>query len=253
MDHLGLVSSLASDESKIFLSQQDARRIDDIMFGNLWSAVIHFTITNGFPESELQEISQFHPRDRYRFNKRLVFEILEENNTISTGNHCFTCIGTPGHTKGHMCLHEPSLKVFIAGDHILHKITPNISLRSDNENPLKEYLESLDKVHSMKNIELVLPGHGRVFRNYGKRIQELKRHHRERAEEIISILGSRSLNAYQMASQMKWGIACQDWDRVPVFQKWFAIGEVLAHFKYLEEEGRIRKNMAGESITFSLE
>ena len=27
----------------------------------------------------------------------------------------------------------------------------------------------------------------------------------------------------------------------PVTQKWFAIGEVLAHLKYLEEEGTIQK------------
>jgi glyoxylase-like metal-dependent hydrolase (beta-lactamase superfamily II) len=253
MDHLGLAATLATDESKIFLSQQDACKVDEIMYGNLWSDVIQFTVTNGFPEMELQEVSYVHPRERYRFNKRLVFEILGEDSTISTGKYFFKCVGTPGHTKGHMCLHEPNKKVFIAGDHILSEITPNISLRSDDENPLKEYFESLERVDSLKNIDLVLPGHGRPFKNYRERIKDLKCHYQQRLEEIMSVFRRGKQNAYQMASQIKWDINVPSWDQVPVFQKWFAVGEVIAHFKYLEQMGRIKKEMSSKGIVFSLQ
>ena len=58
---------------------------------------------------------------------------------------------------------------------------------SDEWNPLKAYLESLDKVYQL-DIELVLPGHREVFRNAKERIQELKDHHRKRLDEIIAIL-----------------------------------------------------------------
>ena len=89
-----------------------------------------------------------------------------------------------------MCLYEPRTKIFVAGDHILNDITPNIQLWSDDWSPLKEYLESLDKVNELE-IGLVLPGHRGIFKNGKERIQELKDHHRKRLDEIVSILEKR--------------------------------------------------------------
>jgi hypothetical protein len=35
-------------------------------------------------------------------------------------------------------------------------------------------------------------------------------------------------------------------------QKWFAVGETIAHLKYLEEKKRITKEFQGKKIVFSL-
>jgi glyoxylase-like metal-dependent hydrolase (beta-lactamase superfamily II) len=148
-----------------------------------------------------------------------------------------------------MCLYEPNKKIFVAGDHILNYITPNIQLWSNEWNPLKEYLASLDKVYGL-DIELVLPGHRSVFRNCKERIQELKYHHQKRLDEIISILGKGSQNAFQIASQMSWEIIYDSWDLFPVTQKWFAIGEAISHLKYLEEKKIIQREMEGQTIIF---
>jgi glyoxylase-like metal-dependent hydrolase (beta-lactamase superfamily II) len=252
MDHLGGATALKTDASKIFLGRRDVRTVHGIMFGHLWSSVTHFTVRNGFPEAELQEVSRIHPRERYRFTKRMDFDILEENDLLPVGNYCFQCVGTPGHTQGHMCLHEPNKKIFIAGDHLLYEITPNISLRSNDENPLKAYFDSLKKVHALEPIDIVLPGHGTPFKKYRKRIEDLEGHARQRAEKMISVFQKGRQNAYQMASQITWDMNVASWDEVPVFQKWFAVGEVIAHFKYLEQEGRIKREMSGENIAFSL-
>jgi glyoxylase-like metal-dependent hydrolase (beta-lactamase superfamily II) len=50
---------------------------------------------------------------------------------------------------GHMCFHESDKKLLFAGDHILNDITPNIQLWSDQWNPLKEYMASLDKIYDL--------------------------------------------------------------------------------------------------------
>ena len=150
-----------------------------------------------------------------------------------------------------MCLYEPNKKILVAGDHILGDITPTISLLSDDWNPLKEYLESLDKVYQL-DIELVLPGHRDVFKNAKKRIRELKDHHQKRLDEIIAILGKGRKNAFQVASQMTWDIVYDSWDLFPVSQKWFATGEAISHLKYLEEKGVIRKEMRRQKIIYSL-
>jgi glyoxylase-like metal-dependent hydrolase (beta-lactamase superfamily II) len=213
--------------------------------------LIAFARLNGFPENELQTISYTHPGFKYRPKEDLDFYILKEGDLIRIADYGFNCVETPGHTKGHMCLYEPNKKIFVAGDHILNDITPNILLMSDEWDPLKAYLKSLDKVYGL-DIELVLPGHRGTSTNCRERIQELKHHHQERLDEIISILGKDKKNAFEIASEMSWDILYDSWELFPVPQKWFATGEAIAHLKYLEEKGMIRKEKPEQKIIYSL-
>jgi len=248
-DHLGLVSDLITDNSIIYFNQPDA---DRIKAGIFLDDLIGFARLNGFPENELQTISYTHPGFKFRPKGNLDFYILKEGDTISISDYVFNCVETPGHTRGHMGLYEPSKKLFVGGDHILGDITPNVTLWSDEWNPLKEYLTSLDKVYKF-DIELVLPGHRSIIKNCKERIQELKRHHQKRLEEIISILKKGKKNAFQIASQMSWDIIYDSWDLFPVPQKWFATGEAIAHLKYFEEKGMVRKEMREQRIIYSLD
>lgn len=245
-DHLGLASKLATETSVIYFNQPEA---DWIKSGIHLDDFISFARFNGFPEKELQVISHSHPAFKFRSNEPPNFRILKEGNTIKFLDLEFKCIETPGHTKGHMCLYEPNKKILVAGDHILNDITPNILLWSDDWNPLKEYLASLDKVYEL-DIELVLPGHRSVFRNCKERIKELKHHHYKRLNEIVSVLGKGGRNAFQIASQISWDNMYDSWDMFPVLEKWFATGEAISHLKYLKEEGIIRREIGGRRYYF---
>lgn len=247
-DHLGLVSSLVTDTSTIYFNQPDGDRITSGIF---LDDLMNFARLNGFPEKELQRIPHTHPGFKFRSKGPLSFHFLKEGDTLRISDYVFRCVETPGHSKGHMCLYEPSKKIFVAGDHILDGITPTIALWSDEWNPLKEYLESLDRVYQL-DIELVLPGHREVFRNPRERIRELKDHHQKRLDEIIGILRKGTKNAFQVASQMTWDITYDSWDLFPVSQKWFATGEAISHLKYLEETGLIRKEMRQQKVVYSL-
>jgi len=125
-------------------------------------------------------------------------------------------------------------------DHILHDITPHIQCWSDDLNPLKNYLESLDKVRSLE-VEIGFPGHRRAFTNFKERIDELKRHHKTRAEEAAAVLGNGLKTAYQIAPDMTWDIKLDSWEDFAVSHKWFATGESIAHLRYLEEEGVVSR------------
>jgi glyoxylase-like metal-dependent hydrolase (beta-lactamase superfamily II) len=247
-DHLGLVSSLVTDTSTIYFNQPDGDRIKSGIF---LDDLMNFARLNGFPEKELQRVPHTHPGFKFRSKGPLSFHILKEGDTLRISDYVFHCVETPGHSKGHMCLYEPSKKILVAGDHILGDITPTITLWSDEWNPLKEYLESLDKVYQL-DIKLVLPGHRDIFRDPKERIQELKAHHQKRLDEIIAILRKGRKNAFQVASQMTWDIAYDSWDLFPVSQKWFATGEAVSHLKYLEEKGVIRKEMRQHKIIYLL-
>ncbi len=247
-DHAGLVSTLAGEGAKIYFGWADAEIIRTATPEH-WEKQIDFARQCGFPGEELERAIGSHPGRRYSPNNSLNLCVSKDGDTISIGDYLFECIETPGHTEGHICLYEPSKKIFICGDHILVDITPNITLSAEERNPLKEYLMSLDKVYDL-DVELVLPGHRSIFRNQKERIQELKQHHQIRLKEVISILGKGKQNAFQIASQMTWDISYKSWDLFPPAQKWFAFGEALAHLKYLEEEGEVRWGMEKQGIMF---
>ena len=249
-DHLGLVSNLATDTSRVYFSRADAAEVNSFD-ASRWEKVFNFARMNGFPEDELQTIMKSHPGLRYSVRRRMDFSILKEGDTISIGDYLFKCIATPGHTKGHMCLYEPNKKLFVSGDHILIDITPNIQLWSNEANPLNKYLMSLDKVYSL-DVELVLPGHRGTFNKFKERIQELQHHHQTRADEALSIVEKGNQNAFQVASQMTWDMPYESWHQFPSTQKWFATGETIAHLKYLEEKGKIKREIHNQKVVFSL-
>jgi glyoxylase-like metal-dependent hydrolase (beta-lactamase superfamily II) len=247
-DHSGLVSAIAVEGARIYFGRADAEIIRYITPEH-WDEMIDFAGRCGFPREELERAVGNHPGRRYNPSNSLNLHILKNGDTVSVGDYLFECIETPGHTPGHICLYELDKKVFICGDHILFDITPNITLSSEERNPLKEYLISLDKVYDL-DVRLTLPGHRSTFRNHKERIQELKQHHRARLDEIISILAQGRQNAFQIASQMTWDIGYKSWDLFPPAQKLFAFGEALAHLKYLEEEGAVGRAIEGNGIIF---
>ena len=247
-DHAGLVSALAGEGARIYFGWADA----EIMRSTApehWEKQLNFARKCGFPGEELEKAIRSHPGRRYSPNTSLNLCVSKDGDMISIGDYLFECIETPGHTAGHICLYEPSKKIFICGDHILVDITPNITLSSEEGNPLKEYLKSLDKVYDL-DVELVLPGHRRIFRNHKERIRELKQHHQTRLDEVISILGKGRQNVFQVASQMTWDIDYKSWNLFPPAQKWFAFGEAMAHLKYLEEEGKVEGQIEGQGLVF---
>ena len=247
-DHLGLVGNLARDSSNIYLNRLE---VDRILSSGLWEDIIDHARLKGFPEEELQKVILNHPGYKYGLKPDHHISALKEGDTLGIGEYLFKCVETPGHSIGHMCLYEPDKKILVSGDHILSDISPNIQLWTDDDDPLNAYLSSLDKIYEY-DVEIVLPGHRRIFKDCRGRIQELKNHHLKRIDEILSILGKGPGNAVKVASEMSWDIICESWDLFPVMQKWFATGEAVAHLKYLEEKEMIRRDFIEGKVTYSL-
>lgn len=247
-DHFGLLSKLVTDTSRIFFNRPESELIE--AFG-WWERMIAYAAKNGFPEKELHEAIQSHPGREFGSEWIPEMSILQDGDQIIAGNYSFTCVSTPGHSMGHTCLYEPNKKILVAGDHILIDITPNIQCWSDEQNPLQDYLASLDKVNDMQ-IDLVLPGHRRLIRDHKTRIAELKEHHKKRLRETLSILANDPLSAFEAASRMTWDLDCDSWDDFPKAQKWFATGEAIAHLRYLQRKGFIVAKDKDGMTTFTL-
>jgi glyoxylase-like metal-dependent hydrolase (beta-lactamase superfamily II) len=248
-DHFALVSSLVTNTSRVYFNQPDA---EWYARGGIWDEMAAQARLHGFPERQLQSALRNHPGFRYGARLDMPLSIVNQGDTIEIGDYSFLCIETPGHTRGHMCLFEPNKGILFSGDHILGDITPNIQVWSDDWNPLREYLASLDKVYEL-DVEVALPGHRSILKNCRERIQELKCHHSKRTEEVLSILEKGSKNAFQVASHMSWDIVCESWSLFPVTQKWFATGEAIAHLIYLEGENLIYRKRAEGKVIYSLQ
>ncbi len=245
-DHSGLIFHLATSSSRVYCSQADA---DLINRTDVFNDMPVYATINGFLGAE--KAVQQHPGFKYGNRVPVNFTIVKEGDMINVGDYQFQCVATPGHTEGHLCLYEERRRLLIAGDHLLGKITPNISMWADEGNPLQDFLDSLDKIYHL-DVQLVLPAHRQSFTNYQERIDQLKLHHQRRAQAIMSVLEQGPRNAYEVASQLDWDLSYKHWHEFPLPQKWFANGEALSHLRYLERKGLVKADRSGEIIRYSL-
>ena len=246
-DHFGLVTRLATENTRVFFNRPDAEIIEN------WQGfepMIRYAAQNGISEETLRASLKKHPGRKFGTDWRPPLRLLRDGQEMETGRYRWTCVHTPGHTQGHMCLYEPDHQILIAGDHLLIDITPNIQCWSEDDDPLRSYLASLEKVRQLE-VKQVLPGHRRLFTNCRERIDELTSHHHQRLEEVMEILSRRGpLNALETASYMTWDIEADTWEAFPPAQKWFATGEAIAHLRFLETAGRLYRRTGEPVITY---
>lgn len=247
-DHYDLAPFLASDESVVYMSQADK---DFLEAWPGWEEILRLVRINGFPEQALRETLKGHSGSIFGSVFPRHLEPVTEEDIMQYGRYSFRVVTTPGHTPGHACLYDTEKGILISGDHLLFDITPNITCWQQDRNPLKQYLASLEKIDVLQ-ISAVLPGHRRLMPGYHERIAELKEHHFKRNKEIMAILDDKPKNAYQVASMMKWDIDAESWSSFPIWQKFFASGEAIAHLRYLEEEGKIASKKKNDCILYSI-
>lgn len=246
-DHTGLVSRLYTDTSIVYFSRIDSKVFDESID---WQAMLDYALHNGFELEELMKAAQSHPGFKYRPRKIPELTLVDDGSIIEIGDYKLRCILTPGHTEGHICLYEEEKQILFSGDHVLYDITPHIESWSYEVNSLENYMLSLDKVRNLP-VKLVLPGHRNFFTDLQARTDELKKHHEIRAQEALEILGKKTMSAYEIAAGMTWDIDCANWEQFPVAQKWFAVGETIAHLLYLESKGQIKRHKGEKTDTYS--
>ena len=78
-------------------------------------------------------------------------------------------------------------------------------------------------------------------------------HHARRiADALRTVAETPGLTAYEIAGRMAWSIRCRNWTEFPLTQKFFAVGEALAHLDYLEARGQIHcRETAGKRVYFA--
>jgi glyoxylase-like metal-dependent hydrolase (beta-lactamase superfamily II) len=171
------------------------------------------------------------------------FHRIADGQRLSIGRHEWQVIIGRGHAPEHACLYCPALDVLIAGDQVLPKISPNVSLwpQEPEADALGYYLASIAAIkNAVPASALALPSHGLPFHGVDRRIDQLAAHHEARlaevdracatprtAAEIVPVLFRRTLDAHQLG---------------------FAVGEALAHLQHLVRLGRLCRSERADGV-----
>ena len=165
--------------------------------------------------------------------------LLEDRARLDLPGWNLTTVHTPGHSPGHVCFYEADRRLLISGDHVLPRISPNITVHAQQTgNPLADFLDALMRVRSL-DVDEVLPAHEWRFRGLEARIDALLEHHRAREAECEAIVrSSPGITCWNATRRMTWS---REWSEVTGFMRRAAVGETLAHLVLLESEGRVRQ------------
>ncbi len=172
-----------------------------------------------------------------------VYQRIGDGSVIEIGGREWRVIIGEGHAPEHACLFCAETGVLIAGDQILPRISPNISVQTyePEGDPLARYLASLKKLRAAlpPNI-LVLPSHNLPFYGVHERIDELAAHHAARCDEVIA-----ACDRPTSAADLLPVLFRRQLDR---HQMGFALGEALAHLHYLEGRHAVSRERDGDSV-----
>ena len=168
------------------------------------------------------------------------FHRMREGDELEIGGSRWRIVVGTGHSPEHCCLHAPELGVLIAGDMVLPRISPNVSVwNSEPEaNPLMDFLGSLDKLALLPADTRVLPSHNEPFTGLRERLAELGQHHEERLVDLTGLL-DRPKTAIELARDL--------FKRaLDLHQTTFAVGETLAHLHVLRDRGQIKRRLESD-------
>jgi glyoxylase-like metal-dependent hydrolase (beta-lactamase superfamily II) len=167
-------------------------------------------------------------------------QTVGDGETLTLGRWSYQAIWTPGHSDYHLCLLR-SDGFFIAGDHILPAITPNIGLFPNSRpDPLGDYYDSLQRVRDLP-ARIVAPGHGLPFAGLAERVDALREHHIERSAAIRALV--EAAPAGQTANDIASALFGERLRTVD--DRRFALAETLAHLEHLRLRDQVRMERVG--------
>jgi glyoxylase-like metal-dependent hydrolase (beta-lactamase superfamily II) len=134
-------------------------------------------------------------------------DILEEpDRDLVPGVEVETDLGTwgvhetPGHAPSHVVLHQPERKLLISGDHLLGR-TVLFFDHGHSPDPVGEFLSSLEVAEGL-DVDLVLPGHGRTFRDPEAKIAESRRQVAELLVKVPAALADGEKTAFEIVAEI---------------------------------------------------
>lgn len=186
------------------------------------------------------------PKVPERFRRLIDGDVID----VGAGNNKagWRCHVGYGHAPEHMSLHCADLGVLISGDMVLPRISTNVGVHENEPegDPLKRYLDSIERMRALPADALVLPSHGKPFRGLHTRIDQLKSHHDDRFAEVLQACAEAPHSAADLLPVLFKR-------KLDLHQTTFAMGESIAHLNALWHAGKLRRHVGSDGVhRFSL-
>ncbi len=254
-DHIGAMLTLRGEGcfANTYISRKDAEYFNQMRESGLQGRLLEMARWEGFSDEEARLAYEEHPASGSTGGQPPVsFVTVQEGDLIDLGGFVFRVYNFPGHTMGHSALYEENKRLLFAGDHILGRISPNITFWQPDFDAIGAYLASLKRARELE-VDHLFSAHRQPVLDMRMRIDELLSHHQRRLEEICRILreGETSLTVCQVAEKMHWDYGGGDFSHFAMTQKWFATGEAFAHLEYLYREKMADREMRDEVFYYS--
>jgi glyoxylase-like metal-dependent hydrolase (beta-lactamase superfamily II) len=245
-DHYGLAGRVREASGAwVGLHPADANLLETryVDTDQLVQRMLELLALSGVPEDKRPDLAHASMEIRALVSMAKPDLLLEDEQQLELPGWDLRAVWTPGHSPGHICLFSDRHRLLLSGDHVLPRISPNISFHSQQfANPLGDYLDALAKVRALQPEE-VLPAHEWRFADLDGRLDELERHHAERLDALEALVRERpGVSAWDLTLALPWS---RPWDEIPEYMQRAANGETLAHLVLLERRGRVRR---GEGI-----
>jgi glyoxylase-like metal-dependent hydrolase (beta-lactamase superfamily II) len=119
---------------------------------------------------------------------------------VETDLGSWQVVETPGHAPSHVVLHQPERRLLISGDHLLGRTVLFFDY-GHSPDPVGEFLAGLDRVEPL-DVDLVLPGHGRTFRDPEAKVAESRRQVEELLGKVRESLGGGERTAFDVVAEI---------------------------------------------------
>ena len=171
------------------------------------------------------------------------FDRIVDGETRHAARTAWRIIIGRGHSPEHASLYSAERGVLIAGDMLLPKISTNVSVGAaePDGDPLARFLESITAFDSLPPDTLVLPSHGLPFRGIPLRVAQLHAHHTARLGELEAAVEASATPL--CAAELVPVLFRRELD---IHQRYFAMGEAIAHLNHLWRSGRLDRRVAAD-------
>lgn len=235
-DHIGLAGTFEQAGVDVLMHRPELDAARYVWFGGrqvIDDLHVWFT-RHGMPEDIGTQTREnlLHWRERVDPLERVT--TVEDGQAVDLAGRQMQVRWTPGHTDYHAVLVDEAESILISGDHVLPRITPNVSLYSySRDDPLGDFLGALRSLRGI-GVKRVLPAHGEPFDDLTGRVDELLEHHEKRLARTLDALGTSQRDAYDVAQRMFPKLVTPQDRRM-------ALGETLAHLRHLERTGSVQE------------
>jgi glyoxylase-like metal-dependent hydrolase (beta-lactamase superfamily II) len=156
------------------------------------------------------------------------------------GKRAWRVIAGYGHSQEHAALVTGDPPLLIAGDMLLPRISTNVAVwpGEPDGDPVGRFLHSLTRFEPLPPQTLVLPSHGSPFRGIAARVGRLRAHHAARLDELQQALAAAPVP--QSAAAIIPVLFRRELD---LQQRFFAMGEAIAHLNSLWRSGRATRSI----------